>query len=667
MIDGTKIELSGNPFVDTGLGVIASLAKLDDIDDLTLSHLYKVHGNGDQLTRWNSRLKSFTQIFGTNNPLYQYSYGFKKGRGPSEINRAVYKNTLEGLLSAIDKVGTGERCWACGSPSSFDFAQICKKAVEASNKKAPDHKVVGRDWFPLAGSLGSDAQSLPAASRPPHICPRCLLAVHYLPIGSMLLNGMLTVFQSTSQEFWFDLVRSIVEKNEGRVQLGDYETLGAKGSRVFIETLLALFDHLQKDAHGNDAPEALYVWRFTNSGASPDCTIEEIPNFALLFLSKATKEGLRSEITSLLMSEGKKPQYSLYQCILDRRDYPNLYPEGKRGGASPKLYALYQTYIRNHSAKALHTAHKLARTVSGKISEKELKRIQRREAFRETSVRNQFRAIMVRMTEEGQFTLDEYLDLFPLKEGRGITVEWDGWNIVRFYLHHAGEDFATMETDHQERKELRQHLPYCAGQIYDYHLNKRGGDWFQTKVLAQFDREINTHWLMDQFTQLGETEDGFTYENWLELCKLDDEKLFVSELLFQMRLLWSQWIYEGKKPAVLKTTEDKSADRLPEQVKILIGSVFADYVGRRGLERFHRDILLRLRRKEIGEFWFREKLTKRITEETQPLTEEEWEGFLIGDEGQNLRKERLFQLHLALVNLYKKRRFNQEREEATND
>ena len=96
MIINNKIELTGNFFVDTGLGVISSIARLDNVSDLTLSKICEVYGNGDQLTRWNSKLKSFTQIFGTNNPLYQYGYGFKKGKGPSELNKIIYKSTLKG-------------------------------------------------------------------------------------------------------------------------------------------------------------------------------------------------------------------------------------------------------------------------------------------------------------------------------------------------------------------------------------------------------------------------------------------------------------------------------------------------------------------------------------------------------------------------------------------
>jgi len=666
MIISNKIELTGNQFVDTGLGVISSIARLDNVNDLTLSKVCEVYGNGDQLTRWNSKLKSFTQIFGTNNPLYQYGYGFKKGKGPSELNKTIYKHTLEGLLSAMEKPEIGERCWACGSRSDFDFALIYKKAVEEGGKKAPENKVVGRDWFPLAGSLGSDAQSLPAASKPPHICPKCLFAVHYLPIGLILLNGRLAVFQSTSQEFWYDLVSSIVNENEKRINLGDYTTLGAKeGSRAFVNRLLTLFERLQRETQ-QDVPEALYVWRFTNSGASPDCSYEEVPNFALSFLQRAVKENLHQDIMNLLSSEGKRPQYSLYQSVLDRRDYSNLYPEGKRNGASPKLYALYQTYILNHSVTALNTAYKLAKTITEKTSEKEFKRMLRREAFREQGYRNRSKAIMVDMAEEGELTLEQYCDLFPSKEGQGVTVRWDGWNIIRFYLYHAKEEFPKIEVEHQPIPEVNQQLLYFASQIYNYYLNERGKDWFQDRILKQISRRVGTVWLRNQFVQLAEREPGFTYESWTKLCKLDDGTLYISELLFQMRVLWSQWIHDGERSVVATSFVAETTDGLSERVKSLAQAMFSSYVNQKGLNRFHRDILIRLRRKEIGECWFKEKLTKRISNEVQPLTGEEWEDFLIDNRGQNIRIERLFQLHLALANLYRANKSNREREVAQN-
>jgi CRISPR-associated protein Cst1 len=649
-----KIELTGNPFVDTGIGVIASLAKLDEVNQLTLADIKSIYGDGSQLIEWNSKLKTFSQVFGTNNPLFHPSFGFKKGKGPSETNKKIYKNTLEGLLSEIGKSEKGPRCWACGNPSDFDFSMVWKKAVEGNGKKTPEEKWVGRDWFPLAGSLGSDAQALPAASMPPHICPKCLFAIHYLPMGLILLEGRLAVFQCTSTEFWYEfLCNGIVEHNKGRIQSGDYETLGKKdGNNALLRRLLDYLKQLKKEVP--DGTE-LYVWKFSNSGASPECTIEVIPNPALEFLRDAVSEGCRSEIETLIGTEGKNQRYSLFQCILDRRDYPNLYPEGKRKGASMKLFSLYQLHIRNHSISALQMSHKLAKVTAGVITEKELKRIQRPEAFnKEEKVRNQLKASMIKMAEKGEFTLEDYLDLFPLKEGNGVTVEWDGWNFIRFHLHHITEDFSIPRGKQNVTGKANLQLFYYAGQIYNRYLDEKGKDRFIKEVLEQMDRGIGASWLRNQFVQLAESENGFNYSRWSNLCKLDNGRLFVSELLLQMRLLWTQWLQESLTSVnvpILK--ESVSTDRLPEHIKASIEAVFTDYINRRGLDRFHRDILLRLRRKEIGLFWFKEKLTKQISEFIQPLTEEEWEKFLVDDEGRSAKTERLFQLHLALANLYR--------------
>jgi len=666
MTANTKIELTGNPFVDTGLGVIASLAGMDDIKDLTLSNLKAVYNDGEQLAMWNSKLKTFTQIFGTNNPLFQPSYGFKKGKGPSDTNKAIYKSTITGLLSEIGKPGDGPRCWACGSPSNFDFAIICKNAVEDNGKKAPEEKWVGRDWFPLAGSLGSDAQALPAASQPPNICPKCLLAIHYLPMGLILLDGLLAVFQCTSTVFGYELVRDITNEVQGRIQSGNYETLGSKeGSRAVMRRLLAFFERLQKEKLYGEVPEgtALYLWRFSNSGTSPECQIEEIPNTAIIFLWKAVREGLRSDIESLVESEGKNPRYSLFQCILDRRDYPNLYPDGKRKGASPKLFALYQIYIRNHSVKALQIAYRLAKQQVELISEKELRRIQRPEAFNEEKVRTQFRATIIQMAEKGELTLVDYLDLFPIKEGQGTTVEWEGWNLIRFYLYHISGDFQRIEGEQHIINKAQLQVYYYAGQIYNHYLKERGKDRFKKDVLAQMARGTDVTWLRNQFVQLAESEDGFTYGHWSKLCKLEDARVFISELLFQMRLLWTQWVHENLASVDILTLPygESATDGLPEQITTLIEGVFTDYVNRWGIDRFHRDIMLRLRRKEIGLFWFKEKLTKQISEFIQPLTEEEWEEFLVDDEGQGMKIERLFQLQLTLANLYRVKRNGNKR------
>jgi len=656
--ENIKIELTGNPFVDTGIGVIASLAGLDVIGDLTLAKVKSVYGDGSQLADWNSKLKVSTQVLTTNNVLFQPSYRLKKGKDPYSINKSIYKSTLKGLLSEIGKERSGPRCWACGASSSFDFANICRKAIEDSGKKAPEGKWVGRDWFPLAGSLGSDAQALPAASDPPHICPKCLFAVNYLPLGLMLIQGRPTVFQCTSTEFWYELIRSIVDEVKGRVQSGNFETLGKKeGNGAALHRFLILFERLQR--RYDNVPEviALYMWHFSNSGNSPECQIREVPNAAIKFLWDATQKGLGHDFESLISTEGRNPRYSLYECLLNGSDYRGLYPEGSRKGASPELFDLYQILIRNHSGRTLLMARKLAGEISKNASPKELDRIRRVESFREVSIRNRFRGSMVRMVENGDFTLDDYLDLFPPKGDQGIAVEWDGWNLIRFYLHHTNEPLKVKQQYNSKPRPYGR-LHYYAGQFYNSYVSEKGRTRFQKDILSRIDRGIDISWIRNQFVRHAEFVDGFTYGHWLKLCQLEDGRLSVSELLYQMRLLWSQWIYQEKTMAEIPIIQDGEAiDGLSERLSILLESIFLDYIYKRGLDRFHQDILLRLRRKEIGLTWFQNKLTgNEFPDGSLPLPIEEWDAFLTDDGAEVSSAEKLFQLHLALANLYRIKR-----------
>jgi CRISPR-associated protein Cst1 len=226
-----KIALSGNPFVDTGLGVIAALGGLDDVTALTLAKMREVFDDGTKLAVWNSKLKTFTQVFGTNGPLFQTGYGYKKGDGPSSRNFEIYKKTLKAFLDSIREEPRGAPCEACGNLTAFDFANACSPVIEAAGAKVSGEKWIGREWFPLSGSLGSDAQALPAASRPVCLCPKCLLAVHYLPMALISVDGRLAVFQSTSIDFWYELVKDIITGDGGtqvRIPAGQYETPGTK-------------------------------------------------------------------------------------------------------------------------------------------------------------------------------------------------------------------------------------------------------------------------------------------------------------------------------------------------------------------------------------------------------------------------------------------------------
>ncbi|WHZ30103.1 MAG: hypothetical protein OJF51_004906 [Nitrospira sp.] len=647
-----KIDLTGNPFVDTGLAVIAARAHLEDVRDLTLDTIRTVHGDGIQLTSWNSSLKNFTMIFTSNSLLTNPAIKDKAKRAKS------YRAVLGGLLSKIGIEELSKRCEACGTYRSVDFVTLCRTALAGIEIK-DQPRFIGRDWFPLSGSLGSDAQALPAASRPVNLCAKCLFAIHYLPLGLILLDGRLAVFQSTSIEFWYELVRDIVIEVEVRITAGIYDTFGAKeGSKALVKRLLSLFRRLQAEQRSNLQPgTALQVWRFTNSGASPECAIEEIPNPALVFLQKAVQHGLDQEIETLIGNEGKKER-TLFRCITERKDYFRLYPKGKWTGASPKLFALYQAHVCERSGRALTLAHTLAKERAKELRPKDLERLRREEAFKERSVRNQFQSLIAELSQKRKFSLNDYLVLFPLREDvPGIQVHGDGWRLVRYYLHHVDDSNIeiTCSASSEGCSPKLVLLRFYSIRILQHYVQERGKERFQSEVLNRIRRgEIGALWLRRQFTSLAETYPGFSYGMWEQLCRNERGGLILHELLFQMRILWSGLLTQAHPSGITLQNCERSSG-LPTAVETYLRELFARYTEQRGLKRFHRDVLVRLRRKEIGLGWFEHQIRNTGWKPSQLalFSADEWENFLRDENGRPLAEERLFQMHLLFANLYR--------------
>ena len=135
-----KISLTGNPFVDNGLAVIAALADCKTMNELTLEKIREVHKKGERLARANNILSSTFSLY-LNSPLTNQ----KKGKDNTPLLKNYAKMTTT-ILDGIGKETINEYCDFCGNPKSTDLV---------------GH--MGRHWFPLSGSMGSDAQALPAA------------------------------------------------------------------------------------------------------------------------------------------------------------------------------------------------------------------------------------------------------------------------------------------------------------------------------------------------------------------------------------------------------------------------------------------------------------------------------------------------------------------------
>jgi hypothetical protein len=526
-----RVDLTGNIFVDNGLAVIAALCQCDKIEDLTLRKMKLLHrkGNGMVLARNNMRLKANHMVF-MNSITTQPSYSQKE-------KIAKYAKMTRAILDNIGHETMPEVCDFCGNPHSVDLTELFHKNIKTTKKN--EKHFVGRDWFPLAGSMLNDAQGLPCASRPLNSCGKCLFAVQYLPQGSILVNGLLALFQSTSIPFWYQWVKDLTSAIEDRLALArraaKVETLGKEeGNKEVANRLLTVMQNSKR----YDPNTSMIMYQYSN-GKGADLKKQRIPNFALNFLHKATIDNLGQDIRELTNLEGKKTsyQYSFLNCIAEQQDYYLLYPSRSRklDGASPDLFLLYQTYILKYSSRSLHTAHKIAENIKSKVDvEKLAVNIQR-----DIKKQNTVKKWIINMASEGVITFDEYYDLFI----RSPIDRRNPWMLVKFYmLTDKTTEFKSFEDEDicYFNQEYKDRVTKVGTMIFNAYLADKGRTRL-VKLLGRFARgDIHRNWLRIQFERLADINEDFDYtENWNALCINEQGEEDVYQLLYLFRLLWN--------------------------------------------------------------------------------------------------------------------------------
>lgn len=544
-----NFQLTGNPFVDTGLYVLAYLAKVEDPEQLTIEKVRDVYGDGRELARINARLKSFTMVFGSNSPLTQSQYR-PKGRQKilSEKNINAYSGVLSGLLQTVERTSAGyPLCEICGDGHGFEFNQVVHEGLTKAGISDERIRHVGREWFPLAGSLGNDAQSLPSASRSLVVCAKCLFAVHYVPLGVMLMRGNLVCFQSNYSRIAAELTEEIASDYEDvlRTTKDKVDMLGKKEVTTAVtRRILGWMKKVQEVKQEETLLDSvtLTVWLFKNSGKEAVCDIVEIPNRGLQFLWQARKQGCERDLLALLTGERKEPEYQLLTCIQQRRDYFRLYPYKTFPGASPKLFALYHQLILGESAGALKSAQRLAQARLGQATPKEQKTLKKAGMLEKNPIEyGRFRKLILDMAKGGQFDLASYNLLFPEYQRHPIRVERRGWRTVEYYLSHPDAeipDFSPSGSHEGEGMKPHPKIKQMARLYFDDYLARKGIESLERNIIDGFQRTNpnGVQWLRDVYLRLAKDCPGFTLEDWDEFVQDENGQPQAYELLFQMRL-----------------------------------------------------------------------------------------------------------------------------------
>jgi hypothetical protein len=589
---------TGNPFVDSGMYAMqaraSELHRNKEIDVLTSELLKEVMDDEQWLAKANRRLNSFFMVSGTNSALVNPS-----------TNKQAYKTKQ---WAQLDEADSGWKEYLATLSRLLNEALSIPPNAETDCESCGDRPAtktvarVGRDNFPLAGSLGNDAQALPAASRSPRVCAFCLLAIQWLPLGAIMLNGRLACFQFTepklSQYFVEDTYRE-TQKRLTSVSVNEKVTVpGSKqGATPAAQILIDRMRSLQKDRAEMRLPYyiTLNIWAFSNVGASPDCEVKEVHNPALQFLWDAARVHY-SEVMDLLKREDpKKSGTHLLTAIEQQRDYNRFYPQKAGKGAnlvSTELYELYQTRIMRRPPAALRAAHRLAQVVHPRLKDGDKKAIKFLEKLlkenprwtKDKEVRPRLRGVLVELAERGELTLDEYTKLFPAQNVAGITdltearELWrargqsvrptvEGWTPFWFYLHLAATKQEEKFSDPNEAQDANPKdangdlvmftnpkIQTFTRDVFNLYLEHKGGDdparglaFIKRNILDGFaHRKITTEHLRRWFYKLAETREGYRLEDWDVLCRDEQGRDATGELRFQMRLEFANLYRQSK-------------------------------------------------------------------------------------------------------------------------
>lgn len=686
-----ELQLTGNPFVDTGLGTLAALGGCKNIDELNIDIMRKIHGNGEKLARRNSSLKSMSMIFTIN------SLCTNPGIKDKDKRILYYSKITTALLDSIEKEDVNESCESCGYGKSLDLDKTIRNTLVPLGYD-DDIRYIGRDWFPLAGSLKSDAQALPASSRGPNICAKCLFAVHYLTHGVLLIGGRLAIFQCTNLSFWFGFIKNLVKDIDNRISVGDFNTLGARNNTTAVQRLLLFM----KDLKDEEINATLYLWKFSNSGTGADCRIEEIPNKALIFLHKVEREGFENELFDYLKKE-KGGQNSLFNCILSGNDYWSLYPFKKFNGASIRLFYLYQVIVREIDEKMMYTSYKIAKYIKEKILAKHFDDLGKN-LEKDFDSKNKVKKFIVDMINNNYITIDEFQSLLSVNQknqdplnriqanvslGKAfLSVSYDSWKFIKYYMHNIDKDsdfrggrekivndidLSIEENESQSTIILMNFfnkLRYIAALIFENYLAEFGKDRFIASVLTDYSRSIDISWLRRQFIKVSVKNRYFNFQTWNDLFMNNDGKENVFDVLYFLRLQWHDWINnnydESREYRKYLDLFNLSRSNLPNKDEINMSlfegsgmsSIYAfndkchesikriieNYLVNKGKDYFGKYILDDIKRGKIMLRWYKSRLE---------ISEEEWETLLYSENIKNISSIRLFQLNLLSVEIYR--------------
>lgn len=569
----------------------------------------------------------------------------KEDKADGSFDRGIeeYKIVINTLIEAIEsgRHSLNVVCECCGLYKATTALQVASKEIrkvgnsrhDENMAKRPDFEI-GRDWFPLIGSF-NDAQALPSASRSASISALCLLAVQFLPLGVLLLNGKLACFQTNDimpgkpSIFQF-LIEEIYDELSSRIGLikEKLPTLGTKaGTTSTTLILVKKFKDLQDYKQELVLPNyiSLNIWLFTNSGTSPDCEIIEIPNKALRFLWEASR--LYSD--ELKKFGGKKTKQSddeLLTAIQYEREYFDFFPKWTKSKPSFKLTEQSFKQLKR-AGMCDEIINKLDVLRNQEYTEEQSLFIALKPIIgsEETA---KFKSLIVKHAKHNKEDICEIASrkLFELYNKKVLKIS----NATLQTAEWVAEQIKGKLIGKQEQKTLIETKRSLGDskKIVDYYSIVKG-------YLTEFAE--NGFFTLDEYTLL--------FPSQMHPLK--------APLNSGLRLIWF-YLNQDTTYAQRALMDGDLLMFTHPKIKLFANDIFEYFtiINKWEIDKFKKRILDRFRRSEIST-WDIQRWFLNLAELKTGYTNEDWDDLCRDNNGNNTTNEVIFQLRLELANLYR--------------
>ena len=393
---------------NNALMTIEALGEIEGVANITPELLLSLYKEKD-IRAINKRLKSYTMLFTKNGPL----------KNDPKNGDKIYDNLFRHIIGKFENQG-GNVCEISGLryQTSFEemLIQVYRDLGFTDKEIGKKDTTVNRAWFPLIGSLGSDAQALPQARFAVQIHPICIIIMQFLPLASLLYKGGVLLIDSSNFEFLRSFIDSNVQEVAKRIQATS-STMAIDNIKDFAKGnyLLKAIEILE-DKSIEEEYSDLNLWSFSNSGTGASCEIERIPNELVKKLIRMrAKPSISQELKSVLRNPSSAN--SFLQALEDNQEwyllYPNVFGSGKKKneyeGVSVDFLEAY--YEETNSKQQTEYAKYLAQLVEDYKTDGFAEYLPKRDAWKNSNYKADLYRVLVEATKNGRWSLVHQLEV----------------------------------------------------------------------------------------------------------------------------------------------------------------------------------------------------------------------------------------------------------------